>query len=639
MKHFVIVLLAALAIVACWMFYRGSDSAGPSRQRSRVLAPPTGKKASKRPKISSEGGRTHTTQTKDGEVEVFLHDGAVRKQEEAAQKYLSSPEWTDLVKDSDYVPLEEAWVMDFTGVDFDADVLIAVETESGLNVEVTQEEWRRYVSLVRGAPMILAKLFHSRAAEVAKEYGIPFGLTDEQWQFYMEEDAEARSMSAEEWDASVRGAYLLDLEGARRTRRNAVEAVTAYYPPVENVEELPSLLKRGIKDQGDRKIAMKLVGLVAKMRSDLEDPEADVPDTVGDLAAAHNFTDLFFTRSLPYFEISKTWSFLDGGMPENAVAACSLGPDPGNTLTPPWLLPGEIDFVYVEDVWPHIVPPSFPERLELIRELFWWEVLTAELDNQGGGGTPEDFWHLHAEQQGRKIGIPIDFDRITMAIGGFRSHQHYRGFSSVAWRFATMQEEGWGSDEALREHYSRNRVFAENWMPAMEMIIVPAFHFDEDGVHVDWDRSLAEAEDARAQILSGEVDFSTMRARLHRKFVKEIADAGYAASAEMIDYYMGPGVMAVRMPQAGMGLGENSFRNLVDCTSIIRNAVCRLDRGEASPVWRTSGTYIVLRLVTVRAAELEGEFEDFRKFAVDDYHKTQFSAWANGVLTGLRLVN
>ena len=74
---------------------------------------------------------------------------------------------------------------------------------------------------------------------------------------------------------------------------------------------------------------------------------------------------------------------------------------------------------------------------------------------------------------------------------------------------------------------------------------------------------------------------------------------------------------------------------MVNTTSLVRNAVARLEAGEVSPVWRAPFGYLLVRVQGVGAALLEGEYEDFEYAAREEYLRSRFSQWANGVLSDL----
>lgn len=630
MKQFVIVLLAAAAIVAGWMLYRGDSETQRRPQRPQVQRG-TGQRPAVRPQTQLRG-KTKKVPFQDGEVEVFVPESTLEQQREAQELKQRGMSWRERMGEADYVPLEDAWQIDLASVDYDQDVLISFVTESGRSVEITNNDLQRYVALSTAGPLMQTALFAAKARVIAEQYGEPYGMTDEEWDAYFAREAKERAIPVDQHRSNLALSYDIAPSGVEIVRRQAVESLLAYFPGVQDQAQLPALTRATSEVPKDQKIQMDMVTLIEKCRVDMLDEE-----NIGGLVGVNYYVSLYMARARPIFELRSTWSFLDDeNMPEDAFAACSLGEDDLEDLIAPWMRPGDVHYVTLEDVQEHLPALATTRREGYLRELCWLKAVRAELEAMGAGMQPEDRWMIHAKEEMAEMGIPLAFSRLTSVVQGFPSPYHYRAFMGTVWTFADAQPEDWLGEESLREHYARNRVFCEQWQPGVEVIAFPNFD-PKDDFRIDWDKSYEKAEEARESILSGDVEFSTLRARQHKELAQAISDAGHEATAQLLNYVLGQGVMFERTLQLGRGFGETEFGKLVDGTSLTRNALARLDRGQPSPVWRTPRAHVVMRIINVTAAELEGEYEDFEDATRMDYVLYNFRAWTTEKLSGLEV--
>lgn len=632
MKQFLVVLLVTVAVFVGWkVLSASSDRPAAPTQRPVVRQPPNKQKGKQRA-VTGVATEKITAQTPDGEVEV-IRGGAVDGQTSAQTFLERQSTWREYVEDKDIVHVEDAWDLDLGGVDYDADVLCRLRTPSGATVEVTQAEWRRYLALTLGYSLVRSELFAARARAVAKEYGVDYGFTDEQWEAYMDAEARRQAMTRDEYRAVWEKTYGLVGEGALRTRRNSVESIFGVLPAVSDVAELPKLARSLILDPEDQKIVMTLVRGAAEARRDLSDPER-----LDALANLVTFTQALFQRSHPEFDLRNTWCYLDTEMPEGTVAACVTDAVREDVVQAPWLQPGNVHYVAVEDVAPYLPVPPREFAEDFLREVVWLDVLAAELRATGKLSDPEVLWLQYEEEHQKRSGAVIGMTAHASMIGKYPSLEHYRAFNGRFWSFVDHQPEGWLSDSALREYYDRNRVFIEAWAPSVEVIFFSANRPKGDEFVEDWDGAEKDANDARERIMSGEVEFATLRNRVHEDYRSALRSSGREAAAQFFDKSWQNGVLSGRMGAVTRSFSETEFHMTLNTTSLVQNAVARLGPGEVSPVWRTPFGFVILRVIGVGAADLEGQYEDYRYQTNLEFRRSAFRRWANDVLASTKVL-
>ncbi len=637
MKQFLIVLLATAAVFVGWRVYSGPSSAPDSKSSRRELAP-TRPPKDQRPKT---GGRTPRGKASEGvKVEVFDPDTADQSQKLLEERLAEEGSWTQFVQEADTVRLEDAWHFDFGNVDYDAPVLTVVESPSGVRVEVTQNDWRRYLCLTLASSLVRTELLAKRGRVVAESFGETYGFSDDEWALLENALAKSKGRTVDEYRFEAGQTYGLPEEAAMLVKRHSMEGIMAHLPRVSDASQLPQFTRKIIEDPEDRPVLMTVAAGIREGRKNIHDP-----DEAAALAGMIETGFVMFTRSMPDYEFQTTWSFLDGEMPSNGVAACVLGEIQTEELQPPWLQPGEIAYVTVDEVWPHVPDLSddqrgvtSDQREGLLRELIWFMVLRGELEQLGHLNTPEETWSIYADEYTRRNRGILNLSAHSSAVARFPSTYHYRAFSGVFWSFKEHQEKGWDAEENLRAFYDRNRVFIEAWTQAVEVILFPAMKF-EDGLDLDWEEAHRIAEESRARVLAGEEDFTEMRNRLHSELRERLIKLGLHEVAQKFDEAFQNGMLAGRMSVIERSLSESPFEFMIDTASVTRNAVARLDPGEISPVWRVPNGYAILRVHGVTAADLEGTFEDNKGETRNEYSRAHFRKWANDILRNSKLSN
>ena len=637
MKQLLIVLCATALVIFAYVSYSGSADSGSQTTNQRPRTQKPGNRNAQRPKSSTPVKRTtKMVKNADGtttEEVLDMPEGQVK----AAEEYLeaAAASWRDMVTEETLVRLEDAWEVDATNVDFDADVLLSYETPGGARIDITQNDWRRYVCLTKGQRLIDARVLWLSGRAITAEYDQPFGFTDEQWDTYFRIKAESNGLSVENYRAQIAAAYDMSEEASLVSRRDQVEGVFGFFPTVDNSHMLPDVLQSELELDQDRAYIDQLLSSLASARLDLDKEE--------NLAILANLIDplqIFLTAATAENNFRRTWSFLDSELPDNVVTGCFVGEVLTDTVLPPWLQPnGDFEYITVDELYPLLEADKIelPEREGLLHDLLWHRLLAAIETEQGIGITPEEAWNIHAEEFIARSKTALSMKLIVGGYYEYPSMAHYRGVQKVFEGHKGAFPENWQSEEVQRPFYAKHRVFVESWQPFLEIILFTPRRLDGD-MSIDWEHARQEAEDARAKILAGELEFSSFRTAHHNElkelFRKRVGDQAALSFEE--EFRMGELGQSVKNQQAI--LKETEYEKMMHPASVVRNAVVRLDRGELSPVWKSPVGYLLIRVNGAGLTGLEGEYEDFEDQCLYEYERTMFYKWANEALNSTKRI-
>jgi len=617
MKQFLIVLCVLGAVIAAYMFSSGTKDAGPKRtNRARPPVQQPRGEAKARPKATTE---------------------VAEAARDAAEEFLGGGEdtWKSMLTDETLVRMEDAWHIDTTTIDFDADVLLTMELPTGEQIEITQSDWKRYLCLSLGRALIESNVFAIAGRRTSESFDQPYGFTDAQWKQYLEYAAADKQLPVERYIEQIASSYQLPVETTMAMRRNQVEGMLAYFPTVADASLLPLAVRQSVNIDDERQYLNQLNTNFAEARVDLDAPEA--------MARLANGMDplMIIFGKLPAQEFfNRSWSFLDAEVPDNAIMGVFTGELVTDTVMPPWLQPnGGFEYVKTEDVYPYLAPDRLTtaDRDTYLRELVWFRVLTATQESRGTAISPEEVWEEYADEYKARVGTAMNFAFVVGGLKGYPSMMHYRAVRRVFEAFIANLPENWQTEEVQREFYRKHRIFVEAWSPHVEIILFTPRRLDGD-MSVDWEYARQEGETVREQIISGELDFTAYRNRHHAEMKELFAEKMGQAIADDFDENFGSGELGSSVLLQQKLLKESDFAKMINLASTIRNAVTRLGRGEVSPVWKSPIGYLLIRVHGAGLDGLEGEWEDFEVPTAREYERTMFYKWANEALTSAKQV-
>ena len=140
-------------------------------------------------------------------------------------------------------------------------------------------------------------------------------------------------------------------------------------------------------------------------------------------------------------------------------------------------------------------------------------------------------------------------------------------------------------------------------------------------------RDLERGEDFR-QVL-GEHN-----AALTESYRAVLGDAG----AEAFANDMAGGRFMLPRVQVERVLKETRAVQMLSATSLVRNAVVRLKKGDVSPPWPSRLGYVVVRLNNARLGGLEDVYDDLEDATRTEFYETYFKLWVNETLSGSEVV-
>jgi hypothetical protein len=291
------------------------------------------------------------------------------------------------------------------------------------------------------------------------------------------------------------------------------------------------------------------------------------------------------------------WTWLDGPVPEGALAGYAMGEIGPVEAEPPWLAAGEMRWVEVDELWELLEPALSRDAKEsALREQIWSAVLRARLADGGHLESHAAAWAAFASEHaaGRKALLGLDAQ--ALMIHGYPSLAHYRDATRLLRSFAAAQPAGWDEGPRLRAFFERNRFFLQRWRLELDIAVFP--------------------ENSRAEVFAAEIRAGADFRERAGEYGRDPGLRGGRDAAELRDL-----------------LGESRWTELLDGASAAENAIVRLRAGQVSPVWRTRAGYAVFRAGPAEAAAPAAPFEELEDAARERLRATAFRRWANAELS------
>ncbi len=616
MKQILIVLIATLLVVSAYMFYSSAKTSSPKRPKGR-------------PDLQQ--------QTRPGKVRPKA-TALAESAKEAADEFLGEDDdsWKAMVSAETLVLIEDAWSLDVSGVDFDADVLLTMELPDGTRVEITQTDWQKYLCISLGQQLIASESFAIAARSVAAEYDEPFGMTDEEWANYLVAAAEAIQFPMENYLARIARLYKgYSQETAMLARRRQIESLLAYFPVVQDAYLLPMEVQTAVDIGYEAQYLNMLNGNLREVRADYgaEGAMAVLANSIEPLA-------IIYTKVPGEVAFRRCWTFLDAELPDDAVVGCFTGNLVTDSVLPPWLQPdGGFEYLSIDDILPKLSVENLEplERDKFLKELVWHRVLNATQVAENIALSPEEAWGRYAEEFIERADTKLGINMIISGWKGYPSLDHYRAVCRVFEGASNLFPENWKTEDVQRGFYDSHRIFVESWSPQAEIILFSPRRLDGD-LSVDWEYARTTGEQVREQIISGELEFSAYRNRHHAELKELFRERMGAAVASDFEETFREGLIGDTVYNQQAMLKEHDYGLMMDLGSVVRNAIVRLDRGEISPLWKSPIGYLLIKVHGVGLTSLEGEWEDFRAATREEYKRVMFYKWANEALTAAKQV-
>jgi hypothetical protein len=595
---FVVVVAAALG--AYTLFSKEADKPGPRAGQQQTYQAPT----TQRPQVDS--GKTGVV--KGGEFSVQMPEGMEARVEAGVFS------WRDTVSEDYLVRMEDAWDVDLSGVDFSKETLCRVG-----GVDITRDDLRAWICLKYGQAVINPAFYAEIGKMAAAETGIPYGMTDEQWETYFSDWLAQKGVDKDFALNNLAVQMRIPADAVESVRRNMVEAVLACFPPVETVSELPVGLGEAFTSDDQMKQAASLGMLMRETVSKLkaEQGRADAP-----IAALVDPMSVLFSTAGADIRFRRTWSTLTHELPPGTLAAIYTGPMEGDGILPPWEYPGDRALISIDEVWSLLESGIKPALMRSeLREVIWSKVLKEKLRQEGNLPDSRATWLLYADDYlAHKVTFfNMDF---VMTQRGYPARSFYLDDLRITTGFAASQGAGWDDEGKLREFFDHNGFFVLGWDPDFELaLFVPRDLSQGFDAPEDWGKALEDAQAFEARLEAGE-SFTKLRTQHNRELVEAYRALNQALGDDFAQKF-GTGEFKTTMKMANQILNESLYQDHIDGVSPLRNAVVRLDAGDVSPPWKTPVGYVVIRMNGANLGRLEREFED-----VIDLTRAEYASWA-----------
>ena len=108
--------------------------------------------------------------------------------------------------------------------------------------------------------------------------------------------------------------------------------------------------------------------------------------------------------------------------------------------------------------------------------------------------------------------------------------------------------------------------------------------------------------------------------------------------AEAFVNEMGAGRFTLPRVQVERVLKESRAVQMLSATSLVRNAVVRLKKGDISDPWPSRLGYVVVRLNNARLGGLEDIYDDLEDATRTEFYETYFRLWVNETLADAEVV-
>jgi len=597
---FVVVVAAALG--AYMMFGKEAETPkGPSGSKPQYNAPST-----QRPQVGTAPAGTGIV--KGGEFTVNMPEGMEARVEAGVFT------WRDTVSDEYLVRMEDAWDVDVSGVDFSNELLCRVD-----GVDITRDDLRTWLCLKYGQGVLNPSYYVEIGKMASAETGIPYGMSDEQWDLYFADWLAQKGIDKEYALSTLALRMAIPMDAVEPVRRDMVEAVLACFPPVESVNELPVGLGEAFTSDDQMKQAASLGMLMRETIQKLSKTEGR---DAAPIAALVDPMSVLFAGAGADMRFRRTWTTMTHELPAGTLAAIYTGPIEGDTILPPWEYAGDRTLISIDDIWSLIesgIKPSL--MVSELREVIWSKVLKAKLAKAGKLPDVKTTWLQFADDY---LAHKMSFFSLDFVLGqrGYPSRSFYLDDLMITGGFAASQPEGWNDEAHLRDFFDKNGFFILGWEPDFELaLFVPRDPAQGVEGAEDWDKAKADADAFKAKVDAGE-SFTTLRMTHNRELVESFR----AVNQSMGDAFaqeFGTGEFKTTLQMANQVLNETLWRDHIDAVSPLRNVVIRLDAGEVSPAWKTPVGYIVVRMNNAKLGRLEREYED-----VVDLTKAEHASWA-----------
>ncbi len=539
-----------------------------------------------------------------------------------------SMDWREFSSRSWSIDPADGWAPDLSAVDFDAEVLCMVG-----DLEIRRDDFRKYLSLTAARPLVDAWLSWHLAAHAAAQRGIDdIRLGEDVHALVIRRWAEERQLEPEVAPLVLAHFVRMPVLAALKLRELALEGTLASFRGITALEQIPEADRQVLVPEPHQREQMPnlLRGIEDGMA--LYREEGDPEGLFLALRAVETLT-LFQDPLRVQQAERRSFTFLDGTTRPGVVAAVALGPVPPGELLPPWLLPGELGEVHLDDIW-ELIGENL-ERMALERYLREWIYFAALLDEQERQGIaiePETAWRTYYQEYLASQGVVFDVRQLQLMFHRFPSMAHYRALERLRQGYEGSLPEDWDSEERQRSFFADNRFLVEGWEPDIEVVVFPAEMPVDGQPVVDWAGARSAAEALVERAAAGE-DFSQLRLEHHAALVDRMRrELGESAALEFANKFP-VGARRMALNQLRLVLGDTRFDEMVRCYSPLLSATKVLEPGEISPPWLTSFGWILVRVHGARLSQLEREYDDLVDQTLFYLRDLQYQRWANEVLS------
>lgn len=595
---FVIVVAIALGL---YTFLSKDDGEATKTAPQKTYQAPT----TQRPQIGKPGtGGT----VQGGDFTVDLPDDMEARLEAGVFS------WQDTVSDDYLVRMEDAWDVDVMAVDFSKDLLCRVD-----GVDITRDDLRSWICLKYGQGAINPRIYAEFGRMAAAKTGVPYGMSDAQWDVYFADWLAQKGVDKDYALANLALQLRVPMEAVEGIRRDMVEAVLAFFPPVESADELPLGLADSFTSDEQMVQASSLGLLMRETITRLSTDQGRIDAPISGLVEPMS---MLFATGGEEMRFRRTWTSLMGDMPAGVLVSIFKGEMEGDGILPPWEYQGDRAQITIDEIWDLLAPGVQPALMRSeLRDVIWSKVLQAKLAASGHLPGSREIWLQFADDYlAHKMAFfSLDF---VLSESGYPSRSFYLNDLRITKGFADSQPAGWDSEENLRAFFDKNGFFVMGWQPDLELaLFVPRDPREGLDTPENWGQALAGAEAFRARVEAGE-SFTELRSAHNRALVEAYRDLNQGMG-DAFALEFGNGEFKTTMAMVNQVLSLSLWRDHIDATSPLRNAVIRLDEGEVSPPWKTPVGYIVVRMNGAQLSKLEREYED-----VIDFTKAEFTSWA-----------
>lgn len=536
--------------------------------------------------------------------------------------------WRDTVSIDYVVKMEEAWDVDLSGVDFDAELLCTVD-----GIPITQTDLQTWSSIKRGQALINSAYFVALGKQAAAEKGRDYGMTDAQWKIYFGEWLKQMGADPDYTMALQAIKMKVPTEAVERIRRDTVEALLALFPPVESADELPLNIGQYFNSEEEMQQAATMGNLmqdiVAKMSSDFGRDQVAIPALVDPMS-------ILFAKVSTSMRFRRAWDANYAEMPEGAIAAIYLGQMPDDIILPPWEYEGDRQLVQLSSIWNGLKPALTGEALrEDLREVIWNKVLRTRLREAGNLPSDRELWMQFATEY---LGSEMTFFNLDMNLvdEGYPNRSIYVADLAVEMGFERSMPTDWLSEDNLRAYFDKNTFFIMGWQPELEIALFTPF---DPAVGMtgapNWNKALADAEALLARVEAGE-EFSTLREAHNKALIQSYRNVNQELGDGLASE-LGSGRKRDSIAAINEVMRQSTWADRLAGVNPLHNAIVRLGPGEISPPWKTPVGYVVFRMNTAQLGRLEREYDDVIDVTMYRYKAWKLRRWITDQLTGLEV--